>query len=416
MLKKIFTIGLCTFWASQLYAMEAPENLVNEIAGLYKKQNLDIKDAFFQLDHPQWTSSDVPEDQLRKLHNWFLEGNSIQIPSSGVLSEEEQALALKKMRLLYSAGCCGHVLAAEEAGRMLLDARYNGVIPSVITYADLEPDVESMDIRRLHRSTIENEELRATIDSLNENFGEDGDLDEKERNRRALGRFQTALQKLEDIAETEEVKVIKLALKPMIRHMQEGRNPGDFMPTEAISYAKTHNINTPLVQEILNDQAMRTDPTIDKLGVYKANFLNALNVDLLDDYCRALEATTYDLVPSELSQNGIPRYKTTAEARETLRSVIQLKRAQYLLGSEDTFYITSLTSCYDVQSNEFQQAWETIKPQEDRINTFMFYLLLTRNPTVKGFNNLKMTLEIILAPLNKGRFESLQERFSQLNG
>lgn len=74
----------------------------------------------------------------------------------------------QSFKLLYSAGCLGHKLAAFETGQMLLDPNLNAALPVIVTYKDLEPEVAQWDIRRLNQPEITTPKLQAFYHKVQE--------------------------------------------------------------------------------------------------------------------------------------------------------------------------------------------------------------------------------------------------------
>jgi hypothetical protein len=107
----------------------------------------------------------------------------------------------------------------------------------------------------------------------------------------------------------------------------------------------------------------------------------------------------------------------TEQARQTMRLIIQLQRVGILLGDQNNTSLFSMRFCIDPANAT--PATREMLTQEDRIHMFLNFLLLTRNPTAKMFNQIKSQLELLLRPpfpaadqqSNEDRYKTLVRQF-----
>jgi hypothetical protein len=407
---------VCKQFAKQRY-----ELVVRFIPNLYARQNVAYNQAFFPCDHPQWTPEKLPSEIRWKLHTWYLEGQRMKLPDSQDWSEEDKVRIRRKWRLLYSAACLGHQLAAQEAGTMLLDRRLNDIVPLVTTFADLEPEVVEYDIRRLNRPQSQNEQLAEIMDKVKIGIEEDGEeQDEQTRRLAMVKRLKAALCELGKIDLTMEVKVVNMCLSEYIPFLEQGGHPDNFVPTQATIFARAQRLSSPMINGMLFSLEQDDNVTPSSAEACRVNYLNTLNYDFVQSYCEALEPQYSTKAPHPDKPNSfIFHVFNTPEARKVLEKVINLRTIALLLGERDIAFIPSLASSYIDDPEALNRVFVEIKPTEDRIRTFLWHLLLTRQPTHAQFEAIKDLLVFVLAApgldeqyaLNPVRFKKLVERF-----
>jgi hypothetical protein len=145
--------------------------LMARVIDVYRTCDLDFDKAFARSDHPDWKPwhfSDDPAVQNAmtiKLHyNWFYQAMKMHV-SATPDEERKPEDVMRQFRLFYQAGCLGHMLAAEQAGLMLFEPKFNHIIPAVIPYDMLEPEAETWDVRRLNRE-IMTDKFKTIFDRL----------------------------------------------------------------------------------------------------------------------------------------------------------------------------------------------------------------------------------------------------------
>lgn len=392
---------------------------------LYRLQKLDIQNAFFQLDHPQWTPDKLSPAERWKLHySWFLTGWKIPIPFWNNWTPAQKLVVREKVGFLYSAASCAHQLAAEEVGRLLLDPRLNQAIPIVFDLFDLPRGLKQMDARRLHREPTKNPEL-AKFMQLLESLYPDSDSDEEdekpydEKLRSGdIAKCKRLLDEINKIAETPEVKVFKVHFTSFLAHLSRGGNPDDYTPNEAINLARKMHLNTPLIRSFLyNEETTETPPNISLVGK-RTNYLSFLNPTLISEYVEALEPEVCTRTARRNAPNSFNvTYHTTEQARQTMRLIIQMQRVGILIGDQHNTSLKSMRYC--IEPANYEIASKEILPKEDRIHMFLYFLLLSRNPTPNMFNQIKTQLELLLCPPhltatqhpNADRYKALVQKF-----
>lgn len=149
------TSSVSFFSCCHVFYTTRDEVLFAIIPQFYKHLGLDYDDVFLKLDHPRWLPWKLPHDIAVKLHyQWFGKANSLMKKENP--SDED---ILTSYRLFYSAGCLGHMLAAEKAGAMLLRKDLSKIIPDSTPYESLEPEAKDYDIRRLNEEPSSQKEL-----------------------------------------------------------------------------------------------------------------------------------------------------------------------------------------------------------------------------------------------------------------
>lgn len=360
---------------------------VLQIPNRYTEASMDYKNVFIPFDHPAWQPAALPSNQLLALHSWFFKARAIihKLEADDVtlyeLSRPDKANAVEAFRMFYSAGCLGHMLAAAQAGKLLLDPRLNDVLPLIPSYDWLMPGVAQYDIKRLNQPQSGNPEVEEIMNDLTAALNELFDFEDGQEN---LSKADTALRGLtllrplreravKAAEASDEAKVIEMILDYAIDRYEHGNiAPIEEMPEHIRAYAKSISITSHLIASILMPE---DEYSQEARHTARKNVAMCLNCDLLGDLACTLDPLVGNLtVNADGSITHMPLL--TNEAQVVRLEKQNLEFLSVLLGSKDTAICTLYPS---INSLDYQAGVSEFL-ERARI-VFMYHLNFTRGFT-----------------------------------
>lgn len=351
-----------------------------DLPHLYESLDLYYDDALLKIDHPRWLPEDLPDDIFQKLHFWYFKGNQLK----------ETGDTYNAYILFYSAGCLGHILAAVEAGAMLLNPEYNETIPLITTYDMLEPEVQEYDIRRLNEPYDITPGLEEIIkrNKVSEAYDGSGILREGYYTSMALSLIKEAIEDVDKLEQTDEVRAVKMLFYGLFHYIEgnEYANPQDFRPEATRQFIRSCDQKTYTMESVLFD-----DSEDEEYYEYVKRWYDKhLNGKLVKNYATSLKTFIFDLEKKEGTTHIIN--KNTLESEEYLHKAYALEMASILLGGKRYgFYLGML---------------------ESEATAFLYHLVFTRDSSKKCFDSNKRSLGYLLLPINPCRLEMLENYFN----
>lgn len=317
--------------------------LVSQIPNMYGYRGLSYADVFFSFPHPQWIPDQLPTGVTLALHKWFFVGSKLKKTSTD---------PFRSFKLLYSAGCLGHKLAAHAAGEMLLNPDFNEAIPVAMKYEDLEPEVKQWDICRLNQPMTATPELQVIIEKM-ESLGA---AMESSSSQEIEKLFVSLIQELSEFKkETDEKKAIGIFLEEALEHYQKHGSMGSFEPTKSINFVKGLGYTTPLLESFFQRVPEETDLQI--VTKYKG----PLNYDFLHNSLREY-------------------YESQIQKREAAKKFLEAERISILLGNKYEAYSLMPKWFFNFESDP--EAINTAVGDHNKMhaptNIFLCHLIWTR--------------------------------------
>jgi len=397
--------------------------LICQLANFYNFYGYNYDDVFLELDHPHWTPKVLPDDVTVKLHyGWFFRANKLSIKANP--SSEQQ---LEKFRLYYSAGCLGHMLAAREAGQMLMNPDLNDLLPLVVSYDELQPEAKVWDICRLSRKETDNIELITIMDRIPEVYSdsesedEDGHKKPVQNQPEKLSLLKDLVVELKAIEQTEEVKAVMIALEEMVEFLGSNVTMEGFLPVKAIAYAKQLNLMTPLLAQIIGIE-IDSDDEAEEAKQTVADYHLCLNADNLEGYADLFDDQIRILTPDAEKKNSFTStaiYSNAAMA--AFEEQRRLYKIVYLLGGSYPYILYGTDNIDAALRYEDLEKWNALRDHdmtmEVPVNVFLCYLALTRKNDGKTYEELRAFLKEQLVSYtensgNSARVDLLDKHFN----
>lgn len=375
--------------------------LVVQIPNIYDCIGKNITEAFFSFPHPDWKPWELLPEIHLKLHQCYIEGFRINIPTTLPPEKKFQPAddqnIRDKFRLMYSAAYGGHFLAAEEVGSLLLNPLYHGIIPLVIRLEDLVSEAKEWDVCRLNKPSTTNPKLFGIMTLCEDIFHRnDGTYFTQEERKN----YSLAIKELSLIEKTDETIVLNKFLEEAQFGMRNGNRR--FEPKGALALEKKLGYKFPFLKRFRNyaDHWENIDKEEETPTTAVPDFSGILNDVCIGEYIDTLRPYIYNEThtrdprdPSHVTTTS--SYYNTSTSQEAMRKHIESFRIAVLLGKNSRYSVfldLSMSNVTDFIHFKDRAALDKSSLLEHRISIFLLHLLLTRKPETSQFGKIQQAL------------------------